>query len=272
MPPPEALSGFRDAVLSNYAVEGRRFAWRETRDPWKIFVSEIMLQQTQTVRVAPKYEQWFIDFPTVRNLAEAPLDQVYSSWKGLGYNNRALRLREAARRIVEMHGGILPCDEASLLALPGVGAYTARAVMAFAFDIPSVFLETNIRSALIFQFFPEEEKVSDRILEKVAALVLDSENPRRWYYAFMDYGAFIKKREPNPSRKSSGYARQSRFEGSLRQARGGLLAALSQKTGQSAEQLAAATGFDYARLEKAADALVAEGLVRRENGLYSFSD
>ncbi len=272
LPTAEALGIFRESVMANYYREGRRFAWRETSDPWKVFVSEIMLQQTQTARVVPKYEQWFEDFPAMQDLADASLEAVYGSWKGLGYNNRALRLREAARQIIAKHNGAVPCDEKALRDLPGVGVYTARAVMAFAYDIPGVFLETNIRSALIFQFYHDRENVPDSVLEKVAALVLDTVNPRRWYYAFMDYGVFIKKREPNPSRKSAGYSKQTRFEGSLRQARGGILSALSTKPNQSARQLAGSTGIAYALIGEAAAALVAEGLVRYDGVKFSFGD
>ncbi len=266
-------AAFRAAVLEHYRLEGRSFPWRDTDEPWRILVSEIMLQQTQTFRVLPKYLAWFGRFPDAQALADAPLADVYGLWKGLGYNSRALRLRDAARIIVDVFGGQVPRDEKELRSLPGIGSYTARAVRAFAFNLPGAVLETNLRAALIFHFFPDRERVSDRELTPVALLTMDAADPRRWYYALMDYGAWLKKKETNPSRQSAAYSRQSRFEGSARQARGALLKALSgSATGMSVEELAAASGLEEGRLNKAASSLAAEGLVRYEAGRLSFAE
>jgi A/G-specific adenine glycosylase len=268
-----AAAEFRAAVLEHYRLEGRSFPWRDTEDPWRILVSEIMLQQTQTFRVLPKYLAWFGRFPDARALAEAPLAEVYGLWKGLGYNSRALRLRDAARLIVSAFGGQVPQGEEELRSLPGIGSYTARAVRAFAFNLPGAVLETNIRAALIFHFFPDRERVGDRELTPVALLTMDASDPRRWYYALMDYGAWLKKKEANPSRQSAAYARQSRFEGSARQARGALLKALSGAGKPvSVGELADSSGMDEGRLGKAAASLAAEGLVRYEAGMLSFGE
>ncbi|TFG83208.1 MAG: A/G-specific adenine glycosylase, partial [Spirochaetales bacterium] len=201
---PVTAREFRAAVLEHYRLEGRSFPWRDTHDPWRILVSEFMLQQTQTIRVLPKYLAWFERFPDMECLVDAPLADVYEAWRGLGYNNRALRLRQTAREIVSDHGGSVPVDERSLMALPGIGRYTARAILAFAFGKPGIVLETNIRTAFIFHFFPGAVGVSDRELEPVAAATMDEADPRTWYYALMDYGAWLKKREPNPGRQSAG--------------------------------------------------------------------
>ncbi|MBU0929130.1 MAG: A/G-specific adenine glycosylase [Spirochaetes bacterium] len=263
---------FRAAVLDLYAREGRRFPWRETRDPWAIFVSEIMLQQTQTARVEPKYRAWMELFPDAETLAAAELSSVYEAWRGLGYNSRALRLRESARVCASRHEGLPPRDESLLLELPGVGRYTARAVLAFAYGRPSAFLETNIRAALLFHFFKGRSKVPDRELEAVAEAVLDNDDPRSWYYALMDYGSWLKKREPNPTRGAAAYSRQSKFEGSLRQARGALLRAVADAGVVDLGLMAAERGLDYGRLESAARGLEADGLVRLEDGEVRFAD
>ncbi len=259
-----------------------------------------MLQQTQVARVEPKYLAFMELFPDASALASAPLSDVYSAWKGLGYNSRALRLRETARLCSELHGGQPPRTEKELLALPGIGRYTARAVLAFAYGIPSAFLETNIRAALIFHFFPGREAVPDRELEAVAVALLDRDDPRTWYYALMDYGAYLKRREPNPSRRAAAYARQGRFEGSLRQARGAVLRALDdggrsdegrgdggsgdggraepgeegggRAMGRALAEIAAESGLPYERVREAADALVRDGLVAERGGLLTFAD
>ena len=270
-------AAFRAAVLGLYAREGRDFPWRRTRDPWAIFVSEIMLQQTQTARVEPKYLAWMERFPDAASLAGVDLATLYDAWRGLGYNSRALRLRESARLCAELYGGLPPRDERLLLDLPGVGRYTARAVLAFAYDEPGAFLETNIRAALLFHFFRGADKVPDRDLEAVAEAVLDRDDPRTWYYALMDYGAWLKRREPNPSRRASAYSRQSKFEGSLRQARGAVLRALSAAGSSVAEgrrlaDMAAELGMEYGRVKDAAEGLCRDGLVRLEGDTVSFSD
>ncbi|GAB1457580.1 MAG: A/G-specific adenine glycosylase [Spirochaetia bacterium] len=265
-------SQFKRAVLDFYAREGRTFPWRETRDPWAILVSEAMLQQTQTQRVEPKYRAWMKQYPDAAALAEARLSDVYESWKGLGYNSRALRLRDTARICSELYGGVPPADEGLLLGLPGIGRYTAGAVRAFAYNIPVVILETNIRAALIFHFFKGSERVSDRDLEPVAESVLDRSNSRRWYYALMDYGVWLKKHEPNPSRKAAVYARQTRFEGSLRQLRGEILRTLAALGSVSLATMAAEMGSDYQRILSAAKGLEKDGIVYLDDDTIGFTD
>lgn len=299
-PDPEAIAGFAAVVANFYRDNGRSFPWRETLDPWRILVSELMLQQTQTQRVLPKYLAWFEHFPDMQSLAAAPLETVYAAWKGLGYNNRAMRLRACARILCEQHGAEVPSSEAELLALPGIGQYTARAIQAFAWNRPTVFLETNIRSALIFHFFDgtqpaagqaaasrqaiagdllagSVEKITDRQLlpfgeASLAAALSQGQTPRHWYYALMDYGVYLKKMEVNPSRRSQAYTRQSRFEGSLRQVRGALLAALQSGGSASLAELAVRTAYPTERLEKAATALVAEGLLGYQADRLGFRD
>ncbi|MDE5898104.1 MAG: A/G-specific adenine glycosylase [Treponemataceae bacterium] len=264
------ISEFSAAVWRNYEAAGRRFPWRETDDPYAVMVSEFMLQQTQTNRVVAKYEAWLSRFPDVQSAADAPLSEVLSLWNGLGYNRRAKFLHESCRKICADYGGVLPCDAELLDALPGIGPYTARAVAAFAFNKAEAFIETNIRSAFIYFFFPGAASVSDAEILPLVEQTLDRERPREWYYALMDYGAAVKRRTENPSRRSASYARQSKFEGSLRQARGAILRQLSKNGSAALADIAAAEHIDMERLASAAQRLAEERLVRESGGRYSF--
>jgi len=267
-PEPSAaeIAAFREAVYAEHRERGRMLPWRETRDPWSILVSELMLQQTQVARVVPKYEAWMRRWPDAASLAAASVAETLSAWSGLGYNRRALALKAAASVIALEHGGKVPEDAGALRDLPGIGAYTAGAIRAFAFGCPDVFLETNIRAALLHWFFPGREGVLDRELLPVAALVLDASDARTWYYALMDYGAALKKLAPNPSRRSAHHAVQSRFEGSLRQARGAIVRVLASSGALDATLLPDLVGMERERVEKALAALVAEGTVEYSLG------
>jgi len=264
------VAAFQALVRGHYSKAGRAFPWRETRDPWAILVSEIMLQQTQTERVVPKYEAFLAAFPRPADLAAAPLSSLLSLWSGLGYNRRALALKRAAETIQERYGGVLPPSAEELDALPGVGPYTARAVMAFAFGEPSVFIETNIRSVYLYHFFPGEEAVADKLLEPLIAKSLDRRDPRSWYYGLMDYGAALKKRIGNPNKRSAQYAKQSPFENSHRRVRGAVLRELSLNGPRlSMDELVSRIPFSRERVEKAAGELVAEEFIRQEGDTLS---
>ena len=259
---------FRSIVLDNYRIAGRSFPWRETDDPWAILVSEVMLQQTQTERVVPYWKRWLSLWPAPKDLAAAGMEEVLREWSGLGYNRRGRYLREAALAIVELHGGRVPEAPAALDALPGIGPYTACAVSTFAFGRPEVFIETNIRSTVLHFFFPDEEKVPDSLILPVLERALDREDPRRWYWALMDYGWALKKLAVNPSRRSAHYARQSPFEGSLRQARGAALRSLASDGPSDLAALLSRTGLESARLAAALQALSRDGMVAEASGLY----
>ena len=224
-------------VLAYHARYGRHtLLWRNTTDPYRILVSEIMLQQTQVDRVIPYYERFLKRFPTIHILAKAELKEVLVLWSGLGYNRRAKMLHEAAKEIVEKWGGGggAPLPRAALESLRGIGSYTAGAIRAFAYNEPEVFIETNIRTVLIHELFPRSRKVSDGKLFPVLQEILGKPGfpkggAREWYAALMDYGSFLKSTYPNPSRKSRHHAKQSKFEGSLRQVRGAILKAVIQR-------------------------------------------
>lgn len=220
---------FRKAVYGHFRDHRRSFPWRHTTDPYYILVSEIMLQQTQTDRVIGKYTEFLKRFPTVGALARAKTRDVLAAWQGLGYNRRAVALQKAGRAIAERHHGRVPSDHEALGQLPGIGPYTAAAVVVFAFNRPAVMIETNIRTVLIHHFFRNRKKVDDRELVPILQAALDRRNPRRWYSALMDYGASLKQRMPNPSRRSAHHRPQKKFEGSNRQVRGAVIRLLLER-------------------------------------------
>ena len=227
--PPEVpldVDAFRAKIRSEGARLWRDLPWRQTRDPYHIWISEVMLQQTQVSRVQTRWDEWLERFPSVDALAVAPDADVLAAWQGMGYNRRALALHEAARQVSELHGGVFPRERDALLALPGVGPSTAAGIRAFAFDEPDVYLETNVRAVFIHELFPSADLVSDASLVPLVRQACPERDVRGWYYALLDYGAWLKRAVPNPSRRAKAYTRQSRFEGSHRQKRALVLRAL----------------------------------------------
>lgn len=220
----EKLASFKKTVWGYYKKYGRNLPWRETRNPYHILVSEIMLQQTQVKRVCEKYKTFISLFPNIHVLARASLSDVLRAWSGLGYNRRAKFLHELAKIVVNKHGGIIPSRIEELVKLPGIGQATGSSFLAFSHNQPTVFVETNIRSIFIHFFFRQKSKVNDKEIFPLVEKTLYKKNPREWYSALMDYGTMLKAREENPGKKSAQYVKQSRFEGSLRQLRGRILA------------------------------------------------
>jgi A/G-specific adenine glycosylase len=271
MNPKISVKCFRARVYGYYRAHRRAMPWRDTTEPYRILVSEVMLQQTQVSRVLDKYAQFIRAFPTVRSLAEADLSRILAVWQGLGYNRRALLLRKLAAEVVADYGGRIPGDRESLRALPGIGDATAGSICAFAFDQPVAFIETNIRSVFIHHFFKPGDTVSDRQILPLVERYLDAKHPREWYYALMDYGAHLKSVMPNPSRTSKHYVRQSRFEGSDRQIRGRLLRALLRASPLSLRQLCAEAGADKGRYHTIVERLCSEGLITKRGGLCSIA-
>lgn len=232
-----ALEDFRALVLERGRELYRDLPWRRTRDPYAIWISEVMLQQTQTTRVDGRWQRWLERFPSVDALAAADAADVLDEWQGLGYNRRALSVLRAAQA-VSAAGGVMPDEAAALEALPGIGPATAAGIRAFAFDLPGVYLETNVRTVFLHELYPSAESVPDR---ELVPLVRDTcppdasdpkDDPRTWYYALLDYGAYLKRTVPNPSRRSASHARQSCFEGSHRQKRAELLRVLLAHRGE----------------------------------------
>lgn len=220
---------FRHTVWNHYETHGRHgLPWRTTDNPYRILVSEVMLQQTQVERVIPYYRAWLKRFPSARSLATAPLSDVLTLWQGLGYNRRAKALWETARVIQRERGGRFPISEQELERLPGVGPYTASAMCAFAYNHDVILVETNIRTAVVHHYFKGEEVVDDASIKRVLEKVLPKGESRAWYYALMDYGSHLKRRGIRLNARTKGYVKQARFSGSNREARGAILRALSQ--------------------------------------------
>ena len=262
---------FQNVILDYYREHGRSLPWRTTDDPYSILVSEFMLQQTQTERVIEKYNHWLEVFPAVTDLAAASLVQVLEQWVGLGYNRRARFLHQCAQTIVKEHNGIVPKSPQILQSLPGIGPYTAAAVSTFAYNMPNAFIETNIRAVFIFLFFKDQTGISDKELFPHIEASLYRTNPRVWYYALMDYGAELKKKTVNPNRKSRHYTKQSKFEGSVRQARGAVIRTLTVHNRQDYEELYGNTQTEKPLFDKALAGLIREGFVAEEDGRYSIS-
>jgi len=251
-------------VYRHYNEHPRDLPWRKTTDPYRIVISEIMLQQTQAGRVIEKYKQFIRAFPTFSSLAHAPLHDVLTMWQGLGYNRRAIALKKIARIIAEEHKGKLPISEEELLKLPGIGKYTAAAVLTFAFNHPTVFIETNIRRVFIHFFFRDREGVTDAEISLLVAKTLDHTNPRKWYYALMDYGVMLRRQYPNPNRRSAHYQRQSPFEGSNRQARGIILRLLVRKPGILEKEILRELKGSSEKIRENLDRLQQEGFIERK--------
>lgn len=257
MEPASELTPELRAFVEFVAKKGRELyrdlPWRRTYDPYAIWISEVMLQQTQVSRVDGRWQRWLERFPTVDALAAAAPSDVLEEWQGLGYNRRALSVHRAAQAISEA-GGVFPQDPKELVKLPGIGPATAAGIRAFAFNLHGVYLETNVRTVFLHELYPQAEGVPDSELVPLVELtcpasvsgavnvdgaagadaVVDTAaesdetelTPRSWYYALLDYGAYLKKTIPNPSRRSKSHVKQSRFEGSHRQKRAELLRVL----------------------------------------------
>lgn len=259
---------FINIVKKFYRQHGRHtLPWKQTKDPYLILVSEIMLQQTQVERVLPKYERFIKKWPTVRRLAAAPLAEVLRAWQGLGYNRRAKMLHDCAKAIANEYKGKWPTEYDSLKQLPGIGPYTAGAVMAFAFNKPVPIIETNIRTAYLHHFFKHRTEVAEAEIMKKVEKTLDTQNPREWYYALMDYGSHLKRTVGNQNQKVSGYKKQSKFKGSDREVRGAIVRALG--AGPQTFNKLARLGFEKERLEKQIAKLVQEGMVEQHRTQFS---
>ncbi len=264
----DAFRELRDTIYEFYWACMRALPWRCTEDPYFILVSEFMLQQTQVERVLGKYESFIETFPDFQVLARAPLKDVLSLWQGLGYNRRAVSLWKTARKVVEEFHGSLPDTQEELVQMPGIGRATAGSILAFAFNRPAVFIETNIRRVFIHFFFQGRTDVRDSEIVLLVEAAFDHDNPRQWYYALMDYGAMLGRQSLNPNRRSAHYARQAPFEGSDRQARGRVIKALLEKDTHTGKTLSLLLNIEADRLRRILAGLERDGLIAREGNSY----
>lgn len=261
----QQIDAFNEMLRSFWQNHARDLPWRQTEDPYCIYVSEIMLQQTQVSRVIEKYENFIQLFPSFEAVANASVADVLKMWQGLGYNRRALSLKKTAEIVVQDFSGIMPQYVEELTKLPGIGIATASAICAYAFNQPVVYIETNIRRVFIHHFFTDREGITDAELMPLVEQALNIENPRRWYSALMDYGTELAKQVLNPNRKSKHYTVQSKFEGSLRQLRGAVLRSLGQKSKTFAEL---AKELPDERLHSVLEDLQSEGFIELHENNY----
>lgn len=220
-------TAFQQLIAEKGKQHWRDMPWRQDTRPYYVLVSELMLQQTQVPRVVPKFEQFVATFPTEQALAAAPLADVLVLWQGLGYNRRAKFLHTAAQMIVNDFSGQFPGSVAELQRLPGVGANTAGAIAAYAFNNPSIFVETNVRTVYLHHYFADAIDVQDAQIVAMLETTLDRNNPRQFYQALMDYGAWLKASGVKNIDRSKHYKKQPTFAGSLRQMRGEILRRLA---------------------------------------------
>jgi A/G-specific adenine glycosylase len=267
----EEVTTFRQAICGYYREHGRNLPWRSTTDPYHILVSEIMLQQTQVERVIEKYQAFVDLFPGFEALAQATLRDVLATWQGLGYNRRATALKKIGEIVAHDCGGILPSDLDFLTSLPGLGYNTACAVLAFAFNKPVVFIETNVRTVFMHFFFSDRGEVRDREILPLVEQTLDLENPRDWYSALMDYGTMLKKTHGSINARSAHYQKQPAFKGSDRQIRGMILRVVIAHRDITQGQLVKELQVPAERARKALSALEKEGFVREKEGRYTIA-
>lgn len=260
---------FQETVYSGAAKRTADFPWRKSITPYKVLVSEIMLQQTQAERVSGKFIAFMKQFPTIEHLANASQTELLAAWQGLGYNRRALMLWRCAQAVIREHAGKIPRDEIALQKLPGIGPYTASAIMAFACNKPTIVIETNIRRVFIHHFFANQTGIHDNQLLPLIEHAMDRANPRKWYSALMDYGAHLKTHIKNPNRRSAHYAKQSTFKGSLREVRGKILKELLKGAPLTAKNLVIQLECEGEKISKALDGLTKEGFLRKKRNTYT---
>ena len=266
----DQIAQFQKLIYDFYAQNKRDFPWRKEITPYKIVISEVMLQQTQTTRVVPKFENWLQCFPDFASLACASNHDILSAWQGLGYNRRGLALGKIAQIITHEFHGQLPNDPKILQTFPAIGPNTAGSICAFAFDNPAVFIETNIRTVFTDTFFKGQQNIDDKQLLPLITQTIDQNNARDWYYALMDYGVYLKQNLPRINAASKHYTRQSRFEGSKRQVRGAVIRILTQLKSIDYENLLELLDFELPENKQNRD-LIIQDLIE-EKIIYSNHD
>jgi A/G-specific adenine glycosylase len=267
------IDKLRERILRWYVTNRRDLPWRRTTDPYAILVSEFMLQQTQVSRVVPRFEIWLATYPTLESLAQAPLADVLRLWSGLGYNNRARRLRDCALATIATTAGrrapraaaLLPRALDDLLQLPGIGPYTARALLVFAHNDNLAAVDANVRRVLLHEL-SLDQALPERTLQHVAEAVLPRGHSRDWHNALMDYGAL------ELTSGKTGIAarhRQSAFEGSRRQQRARIVRHILTAGPRRIDQISATLDLRVATTADLVDALARDGLLKRQGDMVA---
>jgi A/G-specific adenine glycosylase len=263
----ERIQEFQKNVFYFYQKNKRDLPWRKTTDPYKILLSELMLQQTQVNRVILYYEKWIARWPDIHALASASLAEVLQAWMGLGYNTRAINLHKAARKIViEFDSNVLEAMK-QYKEIPGVGRYTSQAVQIFSTNADLVTIDTNIRRIFIKEFHLPEE-VSDKELWRLAEKCLPKGRSREWHNALMDYGALHLTSQKTGIKPKT---QQSRFEGSDRQIRARILRCLLNDT-MSLSELKKTFRIEQKRLRRILDKMVTEKIIVNNNNSYQLNE
>ena len=284
---------FRNTVWNYYKKHGRHdMPWRHTKDPYSIMVSEVMLQQTQVKRVEKFYPKFLKAFPDFKSLARASLKKVLLAWQGMGYNRRVRALQKLAQEVLKKYDGRLPNNTEALVSLPGIGKATAGAIMAYAFNKPVPFIETNVRRVFIYHFFtyghPDRAKRVEGSLDKLGMTVrkkvddkeilglvektLDYKNPSEWYWALMDYGTYLATQYENPNRRSKLYKKQAKFEGSMRQVRGEIIKLLLTHPALATLEITNKIKRDRGIVEKILVQLMSENFIFYKKGKYRLTN
>jgi len=265
------IKKFQELIYTYYNKNKREFPFRRDITPYKVLVSEIMLQQTQTNRVSDKFIEFIDEFPDFKSLKKAPLDKILKKWQGLGYNRRAIALKKIAEIITEKYDGKLPADIDILKSFPQIGYNTACSILSFAYNLPTFFIETNIRRVYIYFFFPGTYLVSDDEILPIVKKTIDSNNPREWYYALMDFGVMLKKTHPELNKRSAHYRKQSKFKGSTRELRGKILKLLLKKSEVLISSLSQKLNTDSNKINQILTQLENEGFLKIEEEKVSIT-
>lgn len=276
------IKEFQNKILSWYKIHERDLPWRKTREPYHILISEIMLQQTQVPRVIQKYKEWLEKFPTIVSLAQSSTAEVLQYWSGLGYNRRAINLKRTAEIIVDEYNGEFPDTEKELLALPGIGKYTAHAVMCFAFNKQVPVVDINVKKVIIVEFMrkrnnerillqdapKQDEKLDDAVAWEIAEKLLPVGLAYEWNQALMDYSSAVLKNEKIHIPK------QSKFIGSRRYYRGKILKLLLARKSVDIDDLGTSIKDDFSENDEAMiNGIVAElekekFIIRKKQKIY----
>jgi A/G-specific adenine glycosylase len=267
----QVIKKFRDIIYEYYHKKGRKFPFRDKISPYYVLVSEIMLQQTQTSRVSQKFLDFIKKFPNFNALANAELDDVLKEWQGLGYNRRAVALKNISDMVINEYNGQLPEEVKILKTFPQIGHNTASSIVSFAFNKPTFFIETNIRRVYIYFFFPGRDDVDDKEIMELLQKTTDTQNPRKWYYALMDYGVMLKKSHPGLNKRSKHYRKQKKFKGSTRQLRGKVLKLVLEKSEINLEALYQKLNFEKKKINKVVSQLEKEGFLTMKDRIIIVS-